>query len=449
MNQIVHIIQTKNETLEDLRMLHKDLTNRADALKLISNKVQPSIFKVLPIHEYTMGLIFLIHAKALKATPDKYFKMLVESLIVQFNPEQARYASKEFGVILNTYTRIVREESPASRANAMTFLLMALMRLQVTENHLTPMHACYLSLALKNKNYAAGEALLKKKIFDIDPLKTGMTPRDMLLYYYYGGMIYCGLKQWDNALHSFEIAISVPAQAISAIAVESYKKYILVSCIAHGKRRPLPKAASSIIQRHMDAYCAQYVSFADALAKPATAVVDPAKSVSVLFKNNKKAFEKDKNLGLVHQCLDARKRRAIQQLTSTYLTIGLADIAKLVKLESADEVEELLLRMIESGEIRARISQRDKMVIFTDVDEASVTEAMDTLNKRLGESIELANRLRELDTNVALSNEFIQQTNSIPGEFLSSGSSTHSTAASASDSGLPRNFRHLVSMIPQ
>ena len=56
-----------------------------------------------------------------------------------------------------------------------------------------------------------------------------------LLYYYYGGMIYAALKNYDRALYFFEVAITTPALAVSHIMLEAYKKYILVSLILHGK----------------------------------------------------------------------------------------------------------------------------------------------------------------------------------------------------------------------
>ena len=55
------------------------------------------------------------------------------------------------------------------------------------------------------------------------------------MYYYYGGVIYAALKNYDRSLYCFEVALTTPASAISHIMLESYKKYILVSLILHGK----------------------------------------------------------------------------------------------------------------------------------------------------------------------------------------------------------------------
>lgn len=42
-------------------------------------------------------------------------------------------------------------------------------------------------------------------------------------------------KNFERALYSFEVALTTPSSAVSHIMLESYKKYILVSLILHGK----------------------------------------------------------------------------------------------------------------------------------------------------------------------------------------------------------------------
>lgn len=40
-------------------------------------------------------------------------------------------------------------------------------------------------------------------IFSVDPAATGLTPVQFLRYFYYGGVVYTGVKQWKRALDSF------------------------------------------------------------------------------------------------------------------------------------------------------------------------------------------------------------------------------------------------------
>lgn len=50
-------------------------------------------------------------------------------------------------------------------------------------------------------------------------------------------MIYSAVKNYERAMYFFEVVVSTPALAMSHIMLESYKKYILVSLILHGKVR--------------------------------------------------------------------------------------------------------------------------------------------------------------------------------------------------------------------
>jgi len=50
----------------------------------------------------------------------------------------------------------------------------------------------------------------------------------------------------------------------SAIMVEAYKKYVLVSLLHHGQLKPVPKHTPSIVQKHLKSLCQSYQDFANA-----------------------------------------------------------------------------------------------------------------------------------------------------------------------------------------
>ena len=78
----------------------------------------------------------------------------------------------------------------------------------------------------------------------------------ILLYFYYGGMILTALKvlslgelpsvqlssrllypqNYSRALYFFEVCVTIPAQAVSHIMLEAYKKYHLVFLIGCGHK---------------------------------------------------------------------------------------------------------------------------------------------------------------------------------------------------------------------
>lgn len=131
----------------------------------------------------------------------------------------------------------------------------AIEKLRGFDSQLTAIHAdlCLLSLSAKMFKPAlklldiditgihSTEVRFLRAIFkvlnrNLSPLKDGNhDAKYFLLYYYYGGMIYTAMKNYERALYFFEVAVSTPALAMSHIMLESYKKYILISLILHGK----------------------------------------------------------------------------------------------------------------------------------------------------------------------------------------------------------------------
>jgi len=229
----------------------------------------------------------------------------------------------------------------------------------------------------------------------------------MLRYYYYGGMIYVGIKNYAAATDFFRQGFTAPAVVLSAIMVESYKKYVLVSLLQYGQLNPVPKYTSSIVQRHLKSTCPQYQEFANAFA---TGSLDEVQKVAT---EHTEVFTKDKNFGLVRQCIQALYRSNIKRHTKTYLTLSLDQIANSVKLSSAKEAERFVLRMIESGEIHATISQKDGMVSFSDTpQEFNYTKMLQQLDTQIKSSIQLAQKLRSMDQDIASSSQYLQKTTS-------------------------------------
>jgi COP9 signalosome complex subunit 3 len=86
----------------------------------------------------------------------------------------------------------------------MKFLLEGIKNFRPHSECLTPLHSEYVCCCLKAMNFKAALKVLEEPIYDIEPGLTGLTPKDMVLYYYYGGMVYIGLKQFTKAFSFFD-----------------------------------------------------------------------------------------------------------------------------------------------------------------------------------------------------------------------------------------------------
>jgi len=319
------------------------------------------------------------------------------------DPKFVWHLQKRLKCVKKFFAQISIESNQALRA--IKPLRSALQKLKPLGDSVTPAHADFVQVCLVAKCYNAALPVLEEEIFEVNPETSAITPKDLLLYYYYGGMVYTGLKDFKKALLFFKTGISIPAMILSQIMVESFKKFVLLSLLVHGRVMPLPKYASGVIQRHSKTSFPQYQEFANAFSTTST------DEVHKVAQQHLDAFTKDKNFGLIKQCIQSLYRRNVQRLTQTYLTLSLQDIASSVKLKSPQEAEEMIVRMVDKGEIFATINQKDGMVSFhEDGEQYDTTKMLIFLDQQVQTSIDLAKKVRATDENIASSSGYLQKT---------------------------------------
>jgi COP9 signalosome complex subunit 3 len=153
-------------------------------------------------------------------------------------------------------------------------------------------------------------------------------------------MIYIGLKKFPKALELLHNAVTAPMSSLNAIAVEAYKKYILVSLIQNGQVPSFPKYTSATAQRNLRNHAQIYVDLCTSYGNGRYS------DLEIFIESNAAVFQSDNNLGLVKQVLSSMYKRNIQRLTQTYLTLSLEDIARSVQLETPRDAEMHVLRMV-------------------------------------------------------------------------------------------------------
>ncbi|CAB3987471.1 COP9 signalosome complex subunit 3 [Paramuricea clavata] len=298
-------------------------------------------------------------------------------------------------------------------------LAMAITKLQTSPLQLTSVHADLMQLCLVAKCFKPALPFLEEDIAEIIKESSQDPPSDVrqfLLYYYYGGMIYTALKNFDRALFFYEIAITTPASDISYIMLNAYKKFILVSLLEHAKIINLPKYTSHVVMKYLKPLSSPYHDLADAYASR-----NPS-SVNAVVAKNVDHFTADTNMGLVKQVMTSLYKVTIKRLTKTFLTLSLNDMANRVGLDNTEEAERYVLQMIEDGEIYASINQKDGMVSFHNNPEKYNDPRM---LKRLDDQIRayqsLDDKLHSMDSMLALNPQYIKKTNDISGGFDDEG----------------------------
>eukprot|EP00933_Yihiella_yeosuensis_P027661 TRINITY_DN21563_c0_g1_i1.p1 TRINITY_DN21563_c0_g1~~TRINITY_DN21563_c0_g1_i1.p1 ORF type:complete len:453 (-),score=103.65 TRINITY_DN21563_c0_g1_i1:96-1454(-) len=370
-------------------------------------------------------------------------------LVAQFNAEAFGSEKGTFNYICN-FLQVAQENQVKKVVNSFTFLCKsfaqmainngqqamlrsliplrcALQLLQPNPETLTPIHSEFIRVCLKSKAYHLAERVLDQPIFDIAHSNSGgggssssssghMTPQSFLSYFYYGAMVRIGTREYTKALQLLLVCLTCPSTCLSAIQVDAYKKYVLISLKAHGELKPLPSYSPQILQRFAKSTSVSlsYVlEITEAFKKK-----DPA-ALDRILQDKLAAIQADQNVGLVKQVISSLLRHKVQTLTKTYLILSLSEIAEKVGLTGdghpnpLQEAEALLFDMISNGEINARIDHstgENPMVSFEDEEDQMDVAMVAKMQAKLSEILTLSSRIGAFESEVVTSEGYIRKT---------------------------------------
>ncbi|KAG8145784.1 putative COP9 signalosome complex subunit 3 protein [Naja naja] len=351
-----------------------ELINKSGELLAKNLSHLDTVLGALDVQEHSLGVLAVLFVKfSMPSVPD--FETLfsqVQLFISTCNGEHIRYATDTFAGLCHQLTNALVERKQKltlllacqQPLRGISILRQAIDKMQMNTNQLTSIHADLCQLCLLAKCFKPALPYLDVDMMDICKENGAYDAKHFLCYYYYGGMIYSGLKNFERALYFYEQAITTPAMAVSHIMLESYKKYILVSLILLGKVQQLPKYTSQIIGRFVKPLSNAYHELAQVYA------TNKPSELRSLVNKHSETFTRDNNMGLVKQCLSSLYKKNIQRLTKTFLTLSLQDMASRVQLSGPQEAEKYVLHMIEDGEIFASINQKDGMSMGSQEDES-------------------------------------------------------------------------------
>lgn len=383
-----------------------DYLTRSTELLLRNAQHLQNVLQTFDLQHHSLGIMAILCVKFSLPSITDY-----EALHAQFqefisgcNGEQVRLATDTYAKLCHLFAQsLIDKKQPTS---GLELLSTAIRKIQLYPSQLTSIHADLCQLCLLAKNFKPALEFLDTDITDISKEGSNYEAKHFLMYYYYGGMIYTGLKNYERALYFYEVALTTPAMAVSHIMLEAYKKYITVSLILHGKVLTLPKYTSQVVARFIKPLSQAYHELLTAYGTN-----NPDDFKTAMLKN-KDIFVRDNNYGLVKQCLSSLYKKNIQRLTKTFMTLSLSDMANRVQLNGPKEAEQYILHMIEDGEIYATINQKDGMVIFHDNSEKyNDPEMLKELDEEMKKCIELNEKLREMDEEIMVNPCYVQKVN--------------------------------------
>lgn len=369
-----------------------------------------NVLETLNLQEHSLGILAVLCVKFSLPNPngannaDAYKPLFsqVQEFIIGCNGEQVRFASDIYAELCHLFTQtLVELQIPL---HGIELLCRAIRKIQLFDSQLTSIHADLCQLCLLSKCFKPALEFLDIDVTGINQEEGQFDSKYFLLYYYYGGMIYTALKNYDRALYFFEVCVTTPAMAVSYIMLEAYKKYILVSLILHGKVLNLPRYTSQVVNRYMKPLGQQYQELATAYQ------MNSCEEVQNIITKYQQLFTRDHNMGLVKQVLSYLYKKNIQRLTKTFLTLSLSDVASRVQLSGPADAEKYILNMIEDGEIFATINQKDGMVVFHDDPEKyNSPQMLAKLEKEMAACMELDKRVLEMEEEVVLTPQYVRK----------------------------------------
>ncbi|XP_047310863.1 COP9 signalosome complex subunit 3 [Impatiens glandulifera] len=390
-------IQGLSSTPEDVNHLHDALKHSEDLLRSEAPRFAAHLPELDPSN-HSLGYLYILETCTFAPFARERANDLVVLIALFIHScavQQIRLAPEKFISVCKTLKDyVVMLEAPI---RGIAPLLTAIRKLQSSSEHLTTLHPDFLQLCLLAKRYKTGFSILGDDIFEVDQ------PRDLFLYCYYGGMICIGQKNFPKALELLHNVVTAPMSSINAIAVEAYKKYILVSLIHLGQfSTNFPKYTSSVAQRSLKNFSQPYIDLANCYNS------EKVSELETFVLANMEKYEIDHNHGLVKQVVSSMYKRNIQRLTQTYLTLSLQDIANTVQLESPKEAEMHVLKMIQDGEIYASINQKDGMVRFLEDPEQYKTCGMiEHIDSSIQRIMTLSNKLTTMDELISCDPQYL------------------------------------------
>jgi len=386
---------------ELLTQLQKQLSSQHEVLARAPNL--DTAVAMLDLRKHTLGALHLLHGLSIVKHDKQFFVKKAAALLTTGSPKQLAHDPKRFSLVCKRFLQDCQETGKP--INAVLPLRTALEKLSPARHALlTPQHAQFALACILSKTYKTAIPILDRFDYKIDQQATGLKSEDVRLFFYYGAICYIAQKQYVKALQYLVNVISAPALMPSAVMVEAYKKYVLISLIEHGEVVGLPKYTNGSVTRICKQFCAPYDDLATSFSTRSV------EDVGKVADTRAEIFMKDGNMGLVGHVMSALKRQNIQRLTKTYLTVSVDTVVEKFKFKDAAEVEFLLLNMIEAGSLSATFNQETRVIAFSDASEGYCSSsAVDYLAKQIHSAISLHHKVVNTDKDIELSDKFVQR----------------------------------------
>ena len=192
LNDLVACIQATESSPTELKKLLSHLQAQEEVLIQHMPQLDDASQALTP-HLHTLGLVYILNVKGSavplsNAAAVTMFIAQCRRLLLGCDPAQAQMVPAQFVAVCTKFSAACLAGG-GSPLTAVRPLQAAALALQPTMTHFTPLHAECLRVCLLAKTYSAARPLLEQELLHVDREATLVTPRDLLLFHYYAGMV--------------------------------------------------------------------------------------------------------------------------------------------------------------------------------------------------------------------------------------------------------------------
>jgi len=303
----------------------------------------------------TIPYLFILSSRLSTAGSQPVHPDFITVYCETFDPVAARYSPERITRLAKGI--VMFAESILNPSFALGPLHNLVTRYPPSPQFLTTIHPLFILTCIQTRHFTSALPLISPPVSEVDRMLSDLDYTDVLQYHYLAGIVFAALKMYQDAEGAFELAATAPANASSALQLEAYKKLILIQLIRHGKVLPLPKYAHVGLSKHI-----KNSPIYATLTKQYPTIRGQLQEV---FIKEIESVREEGNAGLLHIALARAPRWTLKNLMNTYLSLPLKQVVSSTDLASEAEAKELILSMIEEGELSATLSP-DGILTFTE-----------------------------------------------------------------------------------
>lgn len=274
---------------------------------------------------------------------------------------QAPQLTWRFAELCRMISCMVARYNDIELAKSLVLIMkMAMEKTEASPLHIVSVQVDFLIICITAKVYWIAEGLLMSRRLKVDTKKCCVDAKDIMLMYYYLGIVGIALKKYHVALHCLKLVRKAIWKSLPDVLLAAFEKFILVSLIVRGEVGAANLRPESL-PPEMRPFVSEYLDLAKAFENS-----QYPSALQKVISSGRHKFTLDGNKGLVGQVEVAYLKRQVVRFSNVYVTLDLEKLASKLGLSGGKVVEKLLTQLVYDGSHYAKLNKMQNIVTFSE-----------------------------------------------------------------------------------